>query len=65
MFSCNIKSNSMSIIVFFQFVCKACQLGKTHKLPFISLINKIEAPLEVIYLDIWDPLSLLSSLGFR
>lgn len=64
MLSYNVKCDSMSINCV-QSICRACQLGKTHKLPFFLSINKFETPLDIVHLDIWGLLPILFSLGFR
>lgn len=45
--------------------CNACQLGKSHKLPFNFSSNKAYNPLDVIHLDIWGPTPLPSKHGFK
>lgn len=48
MFSCNIKCDNISMN-YVQSVYEACKLGKTHKLPFVPLINKVKASLEIVH----------------
>lgn len=45
--------------------CSACQLGKSHKLPFTSYPSKAYKPFELIHIDLWGPAPLLSKNGFR
>ena len=37
------------------YFCEACQLGKSHKLPFYSSISKSTTLLELIHSDVWGP----------
>ena len=46
-------------------VCEACQLGKSHKLPFSKSHHSSTAPLELLYSDVWGPSPILSSNGHR
>jgi histone deacetylase 1/2 len=36
-------------------VCDACQQGKSHQLPFSLSSHVTNAPLELIYSDVWGP----------
>jgi hypothetical protein len=36
-------------------VCNACQLGKSHQLPYSSAIHRSTAPLQLIFSDVWGP----------
>jgi histone deacetylase 1/2 len=36
-------------------VCDACQQGKSHQLPFLLSSHVTNAPLELIYSDVWGP----------
>ena len=47
------------------YFCKACPLGKSHKLYLGSSINKTNVPLELIHTDVWGPTPLVSSNGYR
>ena len=45
-------------------VCNACQLGKSHQLPYSISKHVSTAPLELIYTDVWGP-AIPSVGGFR
>ncbi|KAE8696161.1 hypothetical protein F3Y22_tig00110676pilonHSYRG00146 [Hibiscus syriacus] len=48
-----------------QILCKACQLAKSHKLPFYESLTMYEQPLELIVSDVWVLLlCILMGLGF-
>ena len=36
-------------------VCDACQQGKSHQLPYPHSSSFSNAPLEIIYSDVWGP----------
>ena len=36
-------------------VCDACQKGKSHQLPYPNSSSTSNAPLELIFSDVWDP----------
>jgi hypothetical protein len=36
-------------------VCNACQMAKSHQLPFPSSNNKSSVPLQLIHTDVWGP----------
>lgn len=36
-------------------LCNACELGKTHKLPFASSYTLYKKPLKLIVTDLWGP----------
>jgi hypothetical protein len=44
-------------------VYNACQLAKSHQLPFSSSIHKSSAPLELIFSDVWGHAPQSSLLG--
>lgn len=46
-------------------ICEACQLGKSHDLPFVSKHLQSYCPLELIYTDLWVPSPVLSYQGYR
>ncbi|GMI87222.1 hypothetical protein HRI_002391500 [Hibiscus trionum] len=45
-------------------VCMACQLGKSHVLPYVSSRTIYSKPFEMVEIDVWGPAP-LSSNGFR
>lgn len=45
--------------------CHACQLGKSHRLPFSSSESRALKAFELIHTDVWGPAPMLSSAGFR
>ena len=45
-------------------VCDACQMGKTHQLPFYASNNVGSSPLELIHSDVWGP-ALVSADGYK
>jgi hypothetical protein len=44
-------------------VCHACQLGKSHRLPFCLSPSVSTSPLELIFSDVWGPSPFLSVNG--
>jgi hypothetical protein len=42
-----------------ELVCDACQLGKSHQLPYPVSTSTSKAPLELIFSDVWDLLVIL------
>ena len=48
-----------------QFLCEACQVGKTSKLPFSSSVFRSSRVLERIHCDVWGPAPVVSVQGFR
>ena len=36
-------------------VCNACQLAKSHRLPYTSSSHRSSSPLELIFSDVWGP----------
>ena len=38
-------------------LCTACELGKSHKLPFISSTSITTQPLQLLHSDVWGPAS--------
>ena len=48
-----------------QHLCEACQVGKTCKLPFSSLVFRLSRVLERIHCDVWGPAPVVSVQGFR
>lgn len=42
------------------YVCTHCQIGKGHKLPFNNSSTVYSCPLELIALDLWGPLAIMS-----
>ncbi|GAB2267038.1 hypothetical protein Dimus_037931 [Dionaea muscipula] len=56
--SCGLSSSELKF-------CDACQLGKSHRLPFLPSTFKASRPLELIYADVWGPAPLLSVDGMR
>ena len=45
------------------FVCSACQISKSHKLPFPLSQSRASCHLEIIHADLWGPASHLSTNG--
>lgn len=45
--------------------CRACQLGKRHKLPFSYSSTYYNSPLELIVFNIWGHAPITSYDGFR
>ena len=46
-------------------VCHACQLGKSHRLPFYLSPSRSQFPLDLIFTDVWGPSPHLSNNGNR
>lgn len=46
-------------------VCEACQLGKSHQLPFSISSSICHAPLEFLHSDLWGPSPIPSINGHR
>jgi hypothetical protein len=38
-----------------RFICNACQVAKSHQLPYLSSVHRTLAPLELIHSDVWGP----------
>uniref|UniRef100_A0A5K0UXE8 GAG-pre-integrase domain-containing protein n=1 Tax=Nymphaea colorata TaxID=210225 RepID=A0A5K0UXE8_9MAGN len=53
-----------SIFNKFDSLCEACQMGKSHTLPFSSSIHEINGPLELIYIDVWGSVPIASMQGY-
>lgn len=47
------------------FLCDACQLGKSHRLPFPTSFSRTRQPLELVFCDLWGPSPVPSTLGYR
>lgn len=47
------------------FVCEACQLGKSHALPFKHSESHASKPFDLIHTDVWGPASIDSTDGYR
>ena len=45
-------------------VCKACCLGKSHRLPSHTSTTVYSRPLELVYIDLWGPAATTSSCGY-
>ena len=45
-------------------ICNACQLAKSHQLPYTHSIHRTTMPLELIHSDVWGPAP-ISVGGFR
>lgn len=60
--ACNIFTrNKFSKLSF----CKACHLGKQHRLSFNNSDSKTLVALEIIHSDLWGPAPTLSNQGFK
>lgn len=46
-------------------VCSSCQLGKSHRLPFLNNNTLSLYPLDIIHCDLWGPSPVASLSGFR
>ncbi|KAL6315699.1 hypothetical protein AAG906_005791 [Vitis piasezkii] len=46
-------------------VCCACQLSKSHKLPFSPSSSKASTPLELIHANLWGPAPISSTIGVK
>ena len=46
-------------------VCKACCLGKAHRLPSHPFSTAYTFPLELIFTDLWGPAPIVSTQGYR
>ncbi|KAF7142376.1 hypothetical protein RHSIM_Rhsim05G0026100 [Rhododendron simsii] len=47
------------------FICSSCQLGKACRLPFLSIEDHCENPIEKIHCDLWGPAPVVSFQKFR
>jgi hypothetical protein len=36
-------------------ICNACQLGKSHQLPYNNAIHRSTSPLQLVFSDVWGP----------
>jgi histone deacetylase 1/2 len=50
---------------YFDFNCSACPLGKSSHLSLKTTGHQTQAPLDLIFSDVWGPSPMLSSDGFR
>ncbi|KAL5845744.1 hypothetical protein ACOSQ3_009268 [Xanthoceras sorbifolium] len=57
---CNIPFSKSTTLL-----CDACQVSKSHKLPFSSSQTTYTQPLQLIVADVWGPAPILSSNGFK
>ena len=48
-----------------QYICEACQMGKTHKLHFPITETKTSKTLELIHTDLWGPSPIISRDGYQ
>ncbi|PKU73457.1 Retrovirus-related Pol polyprotein from transposon TNT 1-94 [Dendrobium catenatum] len=46
-------------------LCRSCNVGKSHKLPFVSSINTKTTPFSVVHTDVWGPSPISSINGYR
>jgi hypothetical protein len=60
-----VKTKSISINKTTKFLCEACQLGKSSRLPFISSSFTANRPLERVHCDLWGPSPVISVQGLR
>jgi histone deacetylase 1/2 len=58
---CNVKTSPSDKFKF----CEACQLGKSHLLPFKSSSSHAQEVLELIHTDVWGPSPINSISGFK
>jgi histone deacetylase 1/2 len=49
---------------YFDFNCSACPLGKSSRLSLKTTGHQTQAPLDLIFSDVWGPSPMLSSDGF-
>lgn len=47
------------------FKCKVCILGKSHRTNYPISHNKYNAPFEIIHSDLWGPVPITTTTGFR
>ena len=47
-----------------QQICKACQMGKSHRLHFLVTKTKTSQVLELIHTDLWGPSPIISKDGY-
>jgi histone deacetylase 1/2 len=36
-------------------ICSACQVAKSHQLPYVTSVHQSSAPLQMIFSDVWGP----------
>ncbi|KAH9684823.1 retrovirus-related pol polyprotein from transposon RE2 [Citrus sinensis] len=48
-----------------QYICEACQMGKTHRLHFPITETKTSKILELIHTDLWGPSPIISRDGYQ
>ncbi|KAL5540169.1 hypothetical protein UlMin_007250 [Ulmus minor] len=59
---CNVN---FSINKMQHYFCTACQMGKSHKLPFPTSQTIYSAPLQLVEADIWGPSPILSTTSHK
>ncbi|PKU67431.1 Retrovirus-related Pol polyprotein from transposon TNT 1-94 [Dendrobium catenatum] len=47
------------------FLCRSCNVGKSHKLPFVSSTTTTYTPFSVVHTDVWGPSPVASINGHR
>ncbi|KAK4262401.1 hypothetical protein QN277_027966 [Acacia crassicarpa] len=47
------------------FVCEACQLGKSKLLPFTNFVSQASSPFELVHTDLWGPAPIQSHNGHQ
>jgi hypothetical protein len=40
-----------------EFICGACQQGKSHQFPYPTLDSMSKAPLDLVFSDVWGPIT--------
>lgn len=60
--SINLSNKSIKQVL--KYICEACQLGKNHKLYFLTTETKTSQILELIHTYLWGPSSVLSRDGY-
>jgi hypothetical protein len=40
-----------------EFICGACQQGKSHQFPYPTLDSMSKAPLDLVFSDVWGPVT--------
>ena len=52
-------------ILLSSFKCKDCILGKSHQTNYSISHNKCNVPFEIIHSDLWGPVPITTTTGFR
>lgn len=59
------KNNIFFMDISLPYICIYCQVGKSHKLPFLDSETQYNKPLESIVVDLWGPVPIYTDHGYK